>query len=415
MPYSGGKPKESGPEAVTSSLQPEKQIDNIRKLADLIETHAPAERIAEAQRAVAESIGGDKFQVMRMLPQFMQAVAKNVDAATVYEHFRLPGRDRIVHDRREGGIGEAEKADKKKEGAKGRRTDFEIKRGGLVRQKEKSFINYLGDRLGRTTLIEKKPSEGRAERPLSPFEGLVVARFEDGRNVKKESPNGKARFWAKTEAQWKDFFSKFLDRIVAKKVSYEDIKEFLFRGLIPKGTKGIVISDMVLHNGRIEKFIRFSIIADALAKLKALLPGDVFGSERLAGLTGEEFLYLALAVAKGHDLFTSPLPAAGKFMSGQAEEKAARELGLPLPGQTHMRGEKLRPKGRRAPFTGLFDKREGEPDEIPYQFIPWWHWANLKRSGPLRWATVVFYASLLAMALIGIGVLTYRLISGQGL
>jgi len=412
MAYSGGRSEDRGPKPITSQIGPEEQISSFRRLVDLIESHAPQEKIAEAQKAVAESLGKDQFQIMRMLPHFIQAAAKNVDAATVYEHFRLPGRDRIVHDRREEGKGGAEKDARKKERARGeQRLEFEIKKGRLVKFKEKTYENYLADRMGKT-VSEREAAEAKVQRLLSVFEELIVSRFEGGRQVAKESPDGKPRFLVKTEGQWKDFFSKFYDRIVAKKVLLQDIHEFLFRGLVPKGNKGVVISDMILNNGRVEKFVRFSVIADALARLKALMPGDSFGRERLAGLTGEEFLYLALAVSKGRDIAMSPLPTAGKFVSGQAEEKAAQELGLPIPGQPQGRAASLKGRTRRAPFMGLFDEHEGEPEELPYQFIPWWHWANLKRPVRSRWATVAFYTALLAMALMGIGILTYRLLSG---
>jgi len=401
--------QQQGPQPVTQQVSSEDRAARFTTLINLIETHAPQEQIFQAQQAVAESIGGDQFQVIQMLPQFMQAAKKMLDAATVYEHFRLPGRERIVHDNREGG--KPEKAEGK-ESARGGALELEIQDGKVVKQKEKSYENYLGDRMGQSVMVEHEEAGARIGRLLSAFEQMVVARFEGGREVATESADGKAKFLAKTEAQWKEFFSKFIDRIVAKKISAEDIREFLFRGVIPKGNKGIVISDMVLNDGRIEKFIRFSVIADALARLRAMTPGDVIGREKLAGMLGEEFLYLALAVARGKDMATSPLPAAGKFMLGSTEEKAAQELGIAIGGQQAGKGAHVRGRGRRSPFTGLFDDREGEPEDLPYQFIPWWHWSNLKRPTKSRWATIVFYISLLAISLMGIGVLTYRLLSG---
>lgn len=414
MPYSGGKPKDS--EALSKSLsQAQRVANNFSTLYDRIKVGAPQEQIIQAQQAVAESIGGDQFQVIQMLPHFIQAAQKMVDAARVYEHFRLPGQERIVHDRRDGEKGTAEEA-AKQEGPKFEMgAELEIKEGQLAAQKEKAYENYLGDRMGRLTRAmqpQHEEIEGKIERLLSRFEEMIVERFESGRQVAQESADGRARFLTKTEAQWRDFFSKFLDRMIAKRVPMEDVREFLFRGLVPRGNKGIVISDMVLSDGRVEKFIRFGVIADVLAKLKALLPGDVFG--RAGVLMGEELMYLALAVSRGRDLATSPLPSAGKFIGGAAEERAAQELGIPIGGQQLQREAQQRTRGgRRTPFTGLFEEREGEPEDLPYQFIPWWHWANLKRpAATSRWATIAFYASLLALALMGIGVLTYRLLQG---
>jgi len=394
------------------SIPPEQQIANFRRLVDLIEAHAPQEQIVAAQQDVATSIGADQFQVVSMLPQFMQVAQKTLDAATVYEQFRLPGQERVVHDRRHEADKDEGKRAARRERAHAFAGDLEIKHGRTIHRKEKDYENYLGDRMGQSVMVEHEETEAKVSRLLSAFEQMILARFEGGQKVAQESPDGKAKFLAKTEAQWKEFFQSFLDRLVAKKVSFEDIREFLFRGLIPKGNKGIVISDMVLSDGRVEKFIRFSVIAEALAALKALLPGDAFGSERLAGMTGEEFMYLALAVGRGKDMATSPLPTAGKFMLGSTEEKAAQDLGIAIGGQQMVKGTGGKARGGRALFTGLFERGEGEPEDLPYQFIPWWHWANLKMPAKSRWATVAFYIALLAMGLLGIGILTYRLISG---
>lgn len=403
-------PQREAPQPVLQPLLPEQQINRFRQLAELIEAHAPAEQIAQAQEAAAQAIGGDKFQVAKLLPHFMQAAAKNVDAAQVYEHFRLPGRERLVHDRRDEAEGKG-KDEKASERARHHDVEgLEIRRGRLTKTEEKTYENYLGDRMARAQPEARAESGSRIERLLSQFEQMLVERFEDGRNVAQESADGKPRFLAKTDSQWKDFFAKFMDRIISKKVSFEEIREFLFRGLVPKGNKGIVISDMVLADGRIEKFVRFGVIADALAQIKALMPGDVFGKEGL-GMMGEDLMYLALAVSRGRDIATSPMPAAGKFISGTAEERAAQELGIFAPG-AEGRGPQVKGRGRRSPFTGLFDREGGEPEELPYQFIPWWHWGNLKRPSKSRWTTIVFYIALLAMGLLGIGVLTYRLLSG---
>ncbi len=410
MPYSGGRPKEG--DAIQPLHFAQQQRDMATRIIDLVNSNAPAAQIEEAKQQFAEAIGGDRFQVMRMLPHFIQAAAKNVDAAQVYEHFRLPGRERIVHDRREDGKaeGKEERAPLRDAARAELAKDMEIREGKLVRHEGRAYENYLGERTARGAPAERAELLTKVERLLSASEQLVVERFEGGRDVARESADGRARFLPKTEAQWKEFFSKFMDRLIAKRVSIDEIREFLFRGLVPKGNKGVVISDMVLADGRVEKFVRFGVLAEVMAQLKALLPGDVFGRDRL-GTMGEDLLYLALAVSRGKDIATSPLPSAGKFISGTAEERAAQELGIPVQGQSS-KGAQRTKGGRRAPFTGLFDREGGEPEDLPYQFIPWWHWANLKRPTKSKWATILFYIALLAMGLLGIGVLTYRLISG---
>ncbi len=393
------------------SIEPQvlKFHENIRTLLNLVEMNAPAEQIEALERQIAEQSGKDQFSVMRMLPHFVRTVAKTLSAASVYEHFQLPGRDRIVHDRR------YEVEQKGKEStpeAKPERpkAEMEIKEGRLVSSKEKTYENYLTDRMERISTPEQREMEAKIERLLTTFERLILERFEQGRPLAKESPDGKPKFLSKTEAEWREFFSQFKDRIVGRRISLDEIGEFLFRGLIGKGNKGIIISDVMHKDGRIEKFIRFSVIAEALAKLKGLNPGDRFGPEFLSSL-GEEFMYLALAASKGRDFATSPLPTAGRFVSGKTEEFVSRELGIPMADtQEEKRGGRIRTK--RSFFGGLLEEKEEPLEELPYQFIPWWHWGNLKRPGKPRLTTIAFYFALLAISLIGIAVLTYRLLKG---
>jgi hypothetical protein len=383
--------------------------DNIRSLINLLETNAPAEQIEAMERQIAEQAGKDQFNIMRMLPHFVRAVTKTLTAAAVYEHFQLPGRDRVVHDRR--GESEGKRSEAAAEAKPDLRAEMEIKEGKLVSSKEKTYENYLAGRMEKAAMPEPRAVQEKIERLLSTFERLILERFEEGRALAKESPDGKPKLLSKTEAEWKEFFNQFRDRIVGRKISFEEIGEFLFRGLVNKGNKGIVISDLTFKDGRVEKFIRFSALAEALAKLQNLKPGDVFGAESLP-LLGEEFMYLALAASRGRDIATSPLPIAGRFVSGKTEELVARELGIPAGGQ-YAEGKGLgRMRGRRPLFGGLIEDREGPPEELPYQFIPWWHWGNLKRPGRMRWTTVAFYAALLAISLMGIAVLTYRLLKG---
>ena len=396
---------------------PQAVHDLSRSLLDMVESGAPKEQIQAMEQKIAQSAGLSKFALTRMLPHFVQAMAKNVNAATVYEHFNLPGRDRIVHDRRdaqEGGAKEAAKEGAKEAGVRPEiRAEMEIKEGRLIEAKDKEYKNYLADKMERAGTPEKGTIREKVEQMLSKFERLILERFEKGRKVAHESADGKAKFLNKTEAEWKDFFAAFRARIIGKKISFEEIGEFLFRGMVMKGGKGVIISDMILRNGQVEKFIRFSVIADLLAKLQNMKPGDTFGKDLLRSM-GEDFMYLALAASRGKDMATSPLPAEGKFLSGKAEELAAKELGLALPGQAGQKEAGRRMRARKGLFGMILEEdKEREPDETPYQFVPWWHWGRLKRPGRPRWVTVTFYLALLAVSLMGIAVITYQLFSGR--
>ncbi|MBI4211521.1 MAG: hypothetical protein HY540_02680, partial [Deltaproteobacteria bacterium] len=189
-----------------------------------------------------------------------------------------------------------------------------------------------------------------------------------------------------------------------------EVREFLLRGVVQKGAKGIVISDMLLANGRVEKFIRFSVMATVLEKLKMLLPGEAFTRSEIAALSQEELNYLALAVARSADAVAEEAER-GKFFDAQAEARAAQELGLPMSQHLSAKSRLLR-KQRKLGLGGLLGSSEGEifEDPAPTQFIPWWHWENLKKPSPARSVTAVFYTALGIVALIGIGVLTMRLL-----
>lgn len=384
------------------------------RLTEMIESGAPQEEIDAQVQRIEASPGVDRFQLIQMMPHFLRAARSNLNAP---DQFRLPGQDRVVHDHRD---------DKSREGRQAREAHardhvrseeknasrMELRRGRLVESAEKDYENYFGERVGRGETL-KEPSETMEQlsRLLSKFEKIILERFEQGREIAQRSQDGRATFLEKTEAQWREFFSNFRERMIGKKVSLDEIEEFLFRGLVAKGERGILISDMTLKDGRVEKFIRFNIIADLLAKFAALKPGDSFGIDKLTGME-RELMYLALAASKGRELSTSPLPTAGKFISSKAEGEAARELGI-AQGEPTQQGRSQIIRSKRSWLAGLFGEKEPEPEETPYQFVPWWSWGRLKKPPPFRWTTTVFYGTLLILSLIGIILLTYRLLSGS--
>ncbi|MFA4974202.1 MAG: hypothetical protein WC683_16455, partial [bacterium] len=223
--------------------------------------------------------------------------------------------------------------------------------------------------------------------------------------------DGLPHFNAKTEAEWKQFFLNFLDRTVAKKALLEDIKQFFMRGVVQKGAKGIFIGDLLLANGRTEKFVRFSILAEALAKLKAMMPGSQVTKEMLGKLTGEELMYLALAASRGSEFAFQQEAAKGRFGLARAEAQAAEKLGITLEQQLQKKTKFL--KGKKGGRGMAWYDRDSEPEELPYQFVPWWQWGNLKNTGSTKWVTRVFYGSLFILSMIGIALLTARLLSGH--
>jgi len=338
---------------------------------------------------------------------------KALHAGRAFQQFRLPGRDRVVVDRREQFQGEPKEAAKEagKEAAKeaAQKATLTLKEGKLVEAREKAYAASAALGARGSGAPDQQAAEARVDRMLSAFEKMVVERFEGGKQIAEESADGKAHFNAKSDAQWKEFFQKFLNRTVAKRALLKDIKQFFMRGVVAKGGKGVFIGDMAMNSGRVEKFVRFSILAEALAKLRAMIPGDRVTAQMLGKLTGEELMYLALAASKGKEFAFAQEAARGKFAGAKAEAQAAAALGIPLDQQLEQKARNLRRKGRGG--MAWYEK-DAEPEETPYRFVPWWSWGNLSNPGPTKWVTRAFYGALFIVSLIGIIVLTIRLLAG---
>ncbi|MBI4126507.1 MAG: hypothetical protein HY465_03345 [Deltaproteobacteria bacterium] len=382
------------------------------RLLELQDTGAAPSVIEDAAAKLNELAVKEGFQLREVLPHFIKQTAQMVNAQKVYQHFRLPGKDRIVEDRRERPHGDKapDRAEQKKGEEREARAEKEgltLKRGTLVSDRPKDYKNYLGDRSSLSASPEQQAATERVERLLSAFERLVIARFEGGREIVQAFVNGEVRFGGKTIDEWRQFFANMGDRSVARKTLLAEIQEFLFRGVIPKGERGVVIADMTHANGRVEKFVRFGVIAEALAKLKSLVPGQTFGKEALAGLTGEELVYLSLATARGTGFTMSDAPTLGKFMGGASEARAAQELGIALEGQLHAKTQLLKRRGKGPGGFRWLDKEI--PEETPSQFVPWWKWGNLYRPSKTKWLTIMMYLSLLTISMIAMGTIITRL------
>lgn len=370
----------------------------------------------EKAQTQLEGLLKQAFQLKEATP-FFQTLAQKLDSTLAYQQFRLPGKDIVVSDRREAFLGKpAEKTEgqgstqenQKTEAPQEKdrpHTDGETKH---VKHREKHDVHRANERTGVTANAGRESTASNMERLLSSFEKLLVERFENGREVAHEAKDGKKTFQEKTEGQWKDFFKAFLHRTEAKKLSLSDIKEFLLRGIVNKGEKGVVISDLTLQNGKVEKFARFAVLANMLAKLKGLNPGDVFGKNAFGGTLSEELLILALKATQGADQAVNPKATQGKFLDGKNEAAIQESLGMPVSSHLDKKGLLKKTRG-----LGVKDLLGDEPfaEDVPYQFIPWWHWGNLKRPGKFKTVTVVFYGTLFILALIGIILLSYRVIS----
>ena len=264
---------------------------------------------------------------------------------------------------------------------------------------------------------EQKAGETRSLRGgisgLSPFEAgkdrlhrvyeLIRRVFEEGFVVGQKQPDGKTILGEKTLAGFREFFQGLAHRTIGKSIDLSLINNFRFRGLVPKGEGAIVISDLLLQGGKVEKYARFKAFSELAQQMRSLNPGDLFGKE---GFTSEKLLYLGLTASQGQELFQSQKEAQGKFLSESLEARTAAELGI---SREHLGKNKfVKQKKGRSPFGAFVDPEIFE--ESAHRFVPWWQWGNLGKPGKPRFVTMIFYLSLLALALIGIGTLTLKFI-----
>lgn len=414
MGVAGGTDRgEKGPVSLDTRATSQDRVGKqIEQYIDLVRKQAPTEKIKQAEKNLSEQMGKDRFEAFkRQLPRQLRA-RRSLDAQRVYRQFRLPGRQRMVRDRRGRSRGRPSERARARKAATGARKEAASKadtlrmRGGRIsKEAARKYKNFFADKmqLKSETAARSAMKQAQIDELLSKFEKLIVRRFEHDQEVAKQSKKGEQTFLQKTEEQWKAFFSRFASRFLKKKVPTSNIQEFLFRGMVAKGAKGVVISDMTLASGRVERFIRFSILAEAMARLAKLMPGQKFGKDMLKG---EELYYLALAAARGREYKTVPKPTEGRFMGGAAEERAAQELGLPMSAHLQRKSDAMKKGGRMGAMFAFGEDRERPPEEQPYRFVPWWHWGNLWRPGKFKMITVAFYIGLLLLALIGVTAIT---------
>lgn len=317
------------------------------------EERAPREGATEAPARP------DQFRQAGRLERFIRTIAERVEHGWLYQTFRLPGSRRVVHDRRES----------PQEGA-----------------------GQASDRLGTS------------------FERAVVARFEQGREQAQTSPDGRPHFLQKTAAQWKAFFLQFLHRTEKKRVPLDAVGDTMtFRGLFKKGSDpatGVVIGDLPLTNGTLEKFARFDIrLQTAVSGMAELPPGAAVSKDMVAqGIDGTELEYFAIGSPTGEaTMVVAARATQGVFTNLRTEAEIARQLGLVgpergPPSEGGGAGERVTP---RAWWAKWFREREEGPEAPADRFVPWWRWDREARVGARWWFTAVTLAAILALLAIG--------------
>src|SRR3990167_7398353 len=267
-------------------------------------------------------------QIAIQLPKLIQKTHQIIEASQVFQTFKLPGTDYVVHDRREG----APTKDKTKTIADESKMPLEallVQKGKLTPTKEKDYENYFADPTKKGKVPEQKVAEDRLMKLLTRFEQALLKRFEGGAKLTQELEKEHPSFFKKTADQWREFFGKFMKRTVKRHASLEQVSEWIYRGFVQKNAKSTVISDLAFANGQLEKFVRFRLpggaqnLANRLANLE---PGVRLSAEELRDHLKEDFDYLAIKQSEGEAAWAMA-PTNGKFLGSAKSEEGHSEEG----------------------------------------------------------------------------------------
>ena len=349
--------------------------EQVSKYLELAEKGVDSATLSKMESEIAKNLK-NQYKLANFLPKFLKnAASKRSNRLEI----RLANQDKKLEDNRE-------KTAKEK-------------------VKSKKFI-------AENALKEGAKSEKSIDqKTLSKFEKMLVKRFQQGQTIAQENKSGRANLPKKSKSEWREFFSKFSHRNSLRKTSLKNIKEMIFRGVVTGKGKGVVISDLALSSGRLEKFIRFRVMSQLASILSQLKPGEGIPKEMLAKLNAQELIYMALAARRGKNFAFAPKATEGKFTKGAIEERAASNLSMPLSEDLKKKAKLLKGK-KLGGFGGALYNKDGE-GEAPYRrFVPWWLPDMRKPNGKWNFSRILFYLSLIAVAIIGIGVITMRLISG---
>ncbi len=346
---------------------------------------AAAERAGETRREVPQKTGGDQFHPTGALERFLQGIARRVEQGVgFYQTLRLPGRDRVIQDRREESGHEAASEQHSS-------TDMPAPSPSGARP------HYFHDRT-KAIAQQGAPAEILVqEKPLSPFEAALVQRFEAGKKQVTELPAGSFHFLKKTAAEWLSFFKGFLHRTVKKEAQLQSLTDqMIFRGLLKeKGSQGtgMMVGDLAFHNGLVEKFARFQVeLAHLLPHMQGMEPGAVLDTALLAAaISTDQLQYYAIAApVVDVERFTGMKEAAGIFTTLKTEAQVAEQLGLG-------NNDRVRRFSRNLEEDFLGRSRS---EEMPERFVPWWRWDRESRIGLRNWFVPVVLGTIITVLVV---------------
>lgn len=353
---------------------------------------------ASAVTTPQQSRTTDQFKPTGALDRFLHAISRRVEQGVGFYHtIRLPGRGRVVHDRRAGDDSSQAVDDAST------KPHHAPRDAGHDARVSKKHPHYFGDRTRLMAGQEGQSASTEAsapEKPLTPFEAALVERFEDGAVFTKPMASGSFHFLKKTASEWMQFFKSFLHRTVKKEAQLQALSEHMvFRGLLKETAqplKGMMIGDLAFQNGLVEKFARFEVeLARVLPQLQGMEPGTTLAKATIAqGIPTDLLQYFAIASATPEaEIFAGPKESAGIFTTLKTESHVAEQLGW-------SREDRIRQFG-----GGAGDSGGGAFDEPNERFVPWWHWDREERGGLRRWIVPVMLATLVAVLAVGVWLL----------
>lgn len=178
---------------------------------------------------------------------------------------------------------------------------------------------------------------------LSLFEKVFLARFEGGASLEEGAQLGEgqqAKFAAKSEKAWGEFFQKFLPFTLTKTVPLSEIRALIYRGFVKLQGKGDakgevtgeLISDLKLASGKTDKFARLEVQGGkVLEELASKMPGDMLATALIAEwIGGPELAYQALShkVVNPEMAKLASNPAVESYQSPEAARETAIREGV---------------------------------------------------------------------------------------
>lgn len=380
----------------------------------------------------------DQFRQTTTREQVARALSQRIEQAQAMASLilRLPGRGRVIEDRRDlpehhsSEHDDARAHQTRDERANDAREKSEHDKRATERDPhalageqaanprrgvERTMNPATAQILAELALAEAQATEGGAatggrahDGELTSFERAIVERFEKGLAQAHSNGDGAAKLAPKDASQWKNFFAQFLTRTEKRQIPMDAIADaLLFRGLLQKKGAdgvGIFIGDVQLTSGALEKFARFEVSLQRIMQyVQHLAPGATVDKQIIAQVIASELLeYFAIAPdSAGRAFAGGMLDQGGIFLSRRVESDLANTLGIPQRQSTTQDIPESTAHARRG-FKGIgggldpdSDASQEDPLDMWRRFLPWRRIDREERFGRRRWFVTITWLTII--------------------